>query len=227
MAYWMLVFSRAATCPKLDAIEVPLFSDFRADYEIRHGTDGDWREIELAFVGPPLDDDDDDDEPPDQEPDDFATIFRDPVDSPRLHAPPGWTGWRAHLDELCNQLEDVAPRCNARWVQEFLREVKTIYHFTPHHAERREEAMRALRNVMWSLQQHAIPAIAYAEGEGYYDHEGSLLTWEFDRDAHQGSYAVALHAETGWLRFSIDLAAEDQREAFKAGAAPTALRGAR
>jgi hypothetical protein len=48
-AYWMLAFSGSTTCPMLDAIEVPLFSDFRADYEIRQGTELDWREIELAF----------------------------------------------------------------------------------------------------------------------------------------------------------------------------------
>ncbi len=163
----------------------------------------------------------DDDEPADHEPEDFATIFRDPIDSARLHELPGWKSWRAHVEDLCRKLDAAMPASNARWVQTFLREVQTIYHFTPHHAERSEEAMKALRNVMWSIQQHASPAISYAEGEGYYDHQGSLLTWEFDReDNHRGTYVVALHSDSGWVTFSIDLASADHREAFKAGIVP-------
>lgn len=225
MAYWMLVLSGSAECPALDAVEVPLFSDFNADYAIRHGTELDWREIELSFVGRPSDDDGDDlvGGGLDREQEGFATVFRDPIDRAPLRDLPGWTGWRSYIEDLCSKLDDVAPRANARWLQAFLREVRTIYHFTPHHAERSEEAMQALRAVMWSLQQEARPAIAYADGEGYYDQDGSLVTWEFDSDDRHGTRVVAILSDSGWRTFSIDLATTEQREAFKAGRLPATL----
>jgi hypothetical protein len=134
------------------------------------------------------------------------------------------------------------PGNHIRWPRLFsrgpcLRETRTTYHFTvtAHHAERHDEAMEALRAVMWSLQQNLVdgprgsgpgkPGIAYAEGEGNCNEEGSLITWQFDREkGHEGEYGVAVLApDGGWRTFSIDLDNAEHRRAFQQGRVPAGV----
>jgi len=205
MAYWMLVVSTDSACPPLDAIEVPLFSDFEADYEIRGGTEADWREIELRFAP----DDRDDEAPPDPD-DDFATIYRD-VDPQRV---------QEQVDDFIEELAHIEPNRGAQWVAARLRAARTIYSFTPHHADR-DTAMEALRAVLWSIQQRSA-GLCYAEGEGWSNTDGNLVTWEFDHeDRLEGPWWCAvLDADDRWVAFRIDLANAEHRRAFREGRVP-------
>lgn len=217
MAYWMLVVSQSNVCPSRHAIEVPLFSDFDADYEIRSGTEDDWREIELVFVPNDEDEDEDDDEEEDEDEEsdpegDFATIFREPDP----------TAVRAELDEIIQELDGVEPASGAAWVADYLRSAKTIYRFTPHH-EDFELAMEALRAVMWGIQKESA-GIAYAEGEGWSNQDGCQVTWEFDReDGLEGAWQVAVLDSAGhWQSFSLELSDRAQCRAFREGRSPEA-----
>jgi hypothetical protein len=201
MAYWMLVVSRDGNCPSLDTIEVPLFSDFDADYDVRQGTELDWREIELSFAT-------------DQRADDFATIYRhvDPKSIAKY-----LEGWR-------ESLAHAEPRRAASWLRQWLSGARTVYSFTPHHRNM-DKAMAALRVVIQSIRL-ATGGIAYAEGEGWSNDDGYLVTWEFDREQGlAGNWRCAvLDAEERWVGFQIELGNPHHRKAFREGRVPDGLR---
>lgn len=159
MAYWMLVVSNSEVCPSRHAFEVPLYSDFEADYDIRRGTETDWREVELCFSP--------DAASPEEDPDpdnDFATVFREPDPA----------AVSAELAELILELEGVEPASGARWVANYLRGARTIYRFSAHHDDH-DQAMAALTAVMACIQRET-RGISYAEGEGWSNQDGCQVT---------------------------------------------------
>jgi hypothetical protein len=206
MAYWMLVLTPTATAASLDAVDVALYSDFEADYEVLAGTDDDWSELSLFFR--------DDDAPDDFEPgpeDRFATIDRRAVT-------PGDTEIADMIEELEGGIE---PNAGARWVSGQLAGVRCLYSATAQHHDRHDEALEALRAVLWGIQR-GVGGLLYCDFEGYSNEEGDQITWELtDRSDRSGLWWVALRDEPGgWLRFQMDLADAAHRDAFRAGRVP-------
>ena len=211
----MLVVTERAACASMHTIEVPLYSDFAADYDILRGSEEDWREIQLVFTSDTDDSPEDGDGADGEEMrDEFATIDREPDEA----------AVRAEAEEMVAELSRVEPSSGASWVIERLRRARTIYRFTPHHGDF-ERAMTALRAVMWCIQRE-VAGINYAEGEGWSNEDGCLVTWEFDReDGHEGPWhAAVLDPSGGWTTFRMDLGDPAHRRAFREGRLPAGIR---
>jgi hypothetical protein len=222
MAYYMDVVSHSLACPSLQAIEIPLFSEFDASYEIRGGTEDDWREIELLWVEP--DDDEDEDDGFDaretgrsavdgHDPaDEFATIIR------RVNPAEVAKYVESFREELLTG--GVRPERGSRWVADWLQGAQTWYSFTPHSSDRDDEAMDVLRAIMWSIQRDT-NGLAYADLEGWSNQEGDQITWQFTERPHTGLWWFAVLDDSGaWQRCRIDLSDTRQCEEFRSGRIP-------
>ncbi|WP_437524633.1 hypothetical protein WME79_36385 [Sorangium sp. So ce726] len=203
----MFVVTKSAVCATRHSIEVPLYSDFEADYDIVSGVEADWQEIELRFAP-------DDADPSDPPAKPFATMYRE--SDPAAVA--------EEIASMIDLLEGVEPRSGAEWVAEHLRDVRAIYSFTPHYTHdeaRDDEAMEALRAVMTCIQRETTGLI-YADGEGWSNQDGYQITWEFSESrAHEGDWWVAVLGDDGeWQTFCIELSDPDDQRTFREGRAP-------
>jgi hypothetical protein len=194
----MFVVTKSASCATHDAISLRLYSDFEADYDIVQGTEADWQEVQLRWAP--------DDAGPDYPPEEsFATVYRK-------------TGPAEVAEELASMLEDlegVEPHTGAKWVAEYLRDVRTIYAFTPHGGD--DETLAALRAVIIGIQNEA-DGLFYADLEGWSNQDHYQITWEFSDRHHEGEWWVAVLDENGeWRPYWIELSDPDDQRAFREG----------
>jgi hypothetical protein len=226
MSYWILIVSESAECPSRHAIEVPLYSDYAADYEVRKGTEDDWEEVELLFTAESDDDDDEDDQETGGEEEDeteggeemrepFATIYRKTSEAKV----------RAEVESMLEQLVGVQPASGAEWVKDLLGRAKSVFSATPHHPTDPERAMDALRAVLSCIRRE-VKGLNYAEGEGWSNGDGCLITWEFDHEERlRGKWwAAVLDADGEWTEFQMDLGNAALRRAFREGRVPDGLK---
>ncbi|HTU89349.1 MAG TPA: hypothetical protein VMF69_04555 [Gemmataceae bacterium] len=195
MAYYTRVLSKQAEFPPLDELALSLAAEHPGcKLTVEEGSEDDWESLLLA----------DDDEV------EIALIERIPVTQGSLG--------EDDIAELMDDLEDCKPESAARWLEEYLAEVKTIYAFQ--HLQGSElvdggNALNALRAALWERGE----AIIQADGEGFTNESGYHIVWQFS-DSVSGPWNMAVLQDGTWLNFRMDLGDPEQREAFLNGEVP-------
>ena len=194
MGYHTRVLSKQTEFPSLDELSLVLADHPGFKLTIEEGSDEEW-EI-LLLTG------DDGAE--------IALLERNTVDEGSLGQ-----------DEIADFIEELAeckPESAARWLEEYLAEVQTIYAFQ--HLQGAElveggNALSALRTMLWERGE----AIIQADGEGFTNESGYHITWQFS-DSVSGPWNMAVLQDGTWLNFSMDLGDPSHREAFLNGEVP-------
>jgi hypothetical protein len=199
MGYWMHVYSQTD-----EVMEVETIREFFEDDDVTVEVFGDqtgagWKQITLSHTG-------DDDQA-------LAII--------EAH-----TGDEVP-ERIAVEIENLAeaePACNAEWVVEFLRGVKTIYAFEIGSGVDVDDGWEYVRGLMREMCE-GYDGILYAELEGYSNETGYHVTWEFSDDA-PGVWWMALYdAKTGeWRSFQMELSNLEHRAAFRAGRVPDGVK---
>jgi hypothetical protein len=122
------------------------------------------------------------------------------------------------IGQFMEDLQEARPESAARWLEEYLSEVKTIYAFQ--HLQGAElveggNALNALRAGLWERGE----AIIQADGEGFTNESGYHILWQFSESV-SGPWNMAVLQDGSWLNFQMDLGDPDHREAFLNGEVP-------
>jgi hypothetical protein len=126
----------------------------------------------------------------------------------------------ATIAEDTEQLLETLPRCNAEWVADFLRGVKTIYLFQILNGVDVDDGWDHVRNLQSELRD-GFDGILYAEREGYSNPAGYHITWEFSDDVSDVWRMALYDPKYGiWRCFQMELSNAEHREAFCAGRVP-------
>lgn len=195
MAYYTRVLSKQTEFPSLDELAPSLAAEHPGcKLTVEEGSEDDWESLLLAG--------DDDVE--------IALIERNPVTE-------GSAG-EDQIADFIEDLEDCKPESAARWLEEYLAEVKTIYAFQ--HLQGAElveggNALNALRAALWERGE----AIIQADGEGFTNESGYHILWQFS-DSVSGPWNMAVLQDGAWLNFRMDLGDPEHREAFLNGEVP-------
>jgi hypothetical protein len=129
-----------------------------------------------------------------------------------------------YVEEAVEDAEQSEPACNAEWVVEFLRGVKTVYSFQILSGVDVKDGWQYVRDLMHELCV-GFDGIMHAEGEGFSNPTGYHVTWEFS-DRVSGVWWMALYdAKTDrWTCFQMELGNAKQRAAFRAGRVPDGVK---
>lgn len=125
------------------------------------------------------------------------------------------------IAEFIEETQDCLPESGARWLHDYLAEVRTVYAFRPLQGSDTVEggdALHALRSALWERGD----AILQADGEGFTNEEGYHIVWQFS-DAVTGPWNMAVLQDGLWHSFKMDLGDPGHRAAFLAGEVPEDL----
>jgi hypothetical protein len=120
------------------------------------------------------------------------------------------------------ELKDVEPAINARWVANYLKRIKTIYTFHCEVGFSSTPTFKLVNDIIESFHQDGPGGILYAELEGWTNEDGQHITWEFTNGV-RGKWWMALRRKGGWNVFQMQLGNRKHRAAFKAGEVPAGL----
>ena len=165
-----------------------------AKLSVESGSDAAWEELLLAH--------------PDGR--EIALIERNVVS-------PGSMG-EEELQEFVEELELAQPESGARWVRDYLGQVKTIYAIQVLSGADRKggwDAIGAIKSRIWST----LGGIIQADHEGFTDEDGYHAVWQFS-DTATGPWWMGLLKDGAWVHFQMELGDREQREAFLRGDVP-------
>lgn len=195
MAYYTRVLSKQTEFPALDELASSLAVEHPGcTLTVEEGSEEDWESLLLAG--------DDDVE--------IAVIERNPVTE-------GSVG-EDEIADLMQDVEDCKPESAARWLEEYLAEVKTVYaiqHLQGSELVEGGNALNALRAALWERGE----SIIQADGEGFTNESGYHILWQFS-DSVSGPWNMAVLQDGAWLNFRMDLGDPEHREAFLNGEVP-------
>lgn len=126
---------------------------------------------------------------------------------------------RQMLEDFRRSLRGAEPVAAAHWLDAFLPRVATVYTFAVHAGAERAggwEAIEALR--LWLLEKGR--AVLQTDGEGFSNHDGAHILWQFDAEADGGLIAAVLDPQGRWQTFEMDLSDPRQVADFRAGRVP-------
>lgn len=194
MAYYTRVLSKQEEFPPLDELALPLAEHPGFKLTVEEGSDDDWESLLLAG----------------EDEVEIALIERLPVTEGSVA--------EDEIAQFIEDLEDCKPESAARWLEDYLAEVKTIYTFQ--HLQGSElveggNALNALRAALWERGE----AIIQADGEGFTNESGHHIVWQFS-DSVSGPWNMAVLQDGAWVNFTMDLGDPDHREAFLNGEVP-------
>lgn len=174
-------------------------AEFRNDLrtELVTGTSEDWQEVTIKG------------------PDDWWWL-----NFTRRLVPAGGDTGGGDLEFFRSWLAVGQPEVNARWVEEYLTRVRTVYKFECS-TSAPEDNMDAVDHLVRSLRDGS-GGLLYAELEGWKNPLGGHITWEFSEGV-TGVCPMALRRPGGWAYFRMELGAAEHREAFKAGVIPAGV----
>jgi hypothetical protein len=129
--------------------------------------------------------------------------------------------WRGDLDFFRSWLAVGKPEVNARWVEEYLTRVRTVYMFRCS-TSAPETNMDLVNDIVRGLHDDCPGGLLYAELEGWINDLDAHITWEFSEQV-TGACLMAIRRPAGWVYFWMELGAPQDREAFKAGEVPAGL----
>jgi hypothetical protein len=123
------------------------------------------------------------------------------------------------LGEFRESIEEYKPASAARWLLSYFDRVKVIYAFHLLGAAFENDnftVINSIREIIWNKTG----GIFQSDGEGFTNEEGYAILWQFSDEA-KGEWNMAVHDGAGeWIRFTMDLADEKQREEFWQGKVP-------
>ena len=125
------------------------------------------------------------------------------------------------IEDFLEELDDSKPESGARWLVDYLEDVKTVYAFQHLQGADTEEggnALHALRTALWERGD----AIIQADQEGFTNEEGFHIVWQFS-DSVSGPGNMGVYRDDVWHHFKMDLGDPDHRAAFLAGEVPDDL----
>jgi hypothetical protein len=194
VGYYTRVLSKEAEFPPLDELALVLADHPGFKLTVEEGSEEEWEILLLAG--------DDGAE--------IALLERNTVDEGSLG--------QDEIGQFMEELQEAKPESAARWLEEYLAEVKTIFAFQ--HLQGAElveggNALNALRAALWERGD----AIIQADGEGFTNESGHHITWQFSESV-SGPWNMAVLQDGTWLNFRMDLGDPDHREAFLNGEVP-------
>jgi hypothetical protein len=139
----------------------------------------------------------------------------------RYSVAPGNDKWGGDLEFFRSWLAVGKPEVNARWVEEYLARVRTVYTFRCS-TSAPETNMDLVNNIVRGLRDGGSSGLLYAELEGWMNEFGAHITWEFSERV-TGACLMAIRRPGGWVYFRMELGAPHHCEAFKAGEVPAGV----
>ncbi len=131
-------------------------------------------------------------------------------------------------EELAEFQAEVAacfPASAAKWLESYLKSVRTIYAFqvlSGTYADRGWEILGSVKEALLG----AVGGIVQADGEGFSNEEGYHILWQFSDDV-SGEWWMAVLKDGRWEKFKMDLDDRAHRAAFMAGEIPSGVERAR
>lgn len=122
------------------------------------------------------------------------------------------------IDEFIEELETAWPQSSAQWLKEHLREVKVIYAFQILDGADVNNGWGAVRALFRKLRIWC-DGISQADGEGFSNHDGSQITWQFGKNV-KGDWQMAVLDHGTWKTFRMKLENPEHRAAFLRGVVP-------
>jgi hypothetical protein len=198
VSYYTRVLSKQSEFPSAQEL-ADVVRDGHPDYRltIESGDEEEWESLLLSSV----------DEV------EVAVLDRNPVYD-------GSTG-QDEIADFIEQLEDCKPESGARWLTDYLADVKTVYAFQHLQGADTEEGgnvLHALRSALWERGE----AIIQADNEGFTNEEGFHIVWQFS-DSVSGPWNMGIYRDDVWHHFKMDLGDPDHRAAFLQGEVPDDL----
>lgn len=170
-----------------------------ATISLEEGTDADWKNVILKH-------------PSGEE---IAIVERNPIVLRELGS-----------DELLEFIDEVGqyePARAAKWLQNYLANVRVIYAFQVLQGASIDNGWEALRSVHTKIWNFA-GGIIQADGEGFSNESGYTILWQFADDV-TGTWNVGLLDDDGkWKHFEMDLGNPQHREAFQRGVLPSGVK---
>jgi hypothetical protein len=139
----------------------------------------------------------------------------------RYPAVRGGERWDGDLEFFRSWLAIGKPEVNARWMEEYLNCVRTVYQFTCS-ISCPETNIDCVNHLVRALRNDGLRGMLYAELEGWMNEFGAHITWEF-RGNVSGDCLMAIRQPAGWVYFPIELSSPEQSEAFKSGLVPVGI----
>ena len=199
MGHYVRILSPAEHVVGADELQSAIAQEQAGErISIKAGSNSAWTELLLAHSnGTPI-----------------AVIERNPVAPGSL----GAEEIREFIDEVARQRPETA----ARWVQNYLPRVRTIYAFQILSGVRMQNSWRAI-GVVQEASHRASGGIIQADWEGFSNEEGYHVLWQF-RDDVTGQCWMALLKNDDWVTFEMDLGSRRHREAFLRGEIPAGVK---
>lgn len=135
---------------------------------------------------------------------------------------PGQLG-EEEIAEFIGNVRGEKPDSAARWLENYLPGVRTIYALellNGTDVENGWAAVHAVQTCIWTKRG----GILQADGEGFSNEDGYSILWQFP-DHVKGDWSMAVLDSSGnWTRFSMNLGNHDHRSAFLAGRVPAGVK---
>lgn len=123
------------------------------------------------------------------------------------------------IEEFKEDILNYKPVSAARWLVEYLRDVKVIYAFQILNSVDNDEnwsIVGELKSIIWQT----VKGIIQADNEGFTNKEGYHILWQFSDDV-SGEWNMAVSDSHGrWSKFKMDLGDHAQRKEFWNGNVP-------
>ncbi|MDY3560110.1 hypothetical protein R5W23_001335 [Gemmata sp. JC673] len=129
--------------------------------------------------------------------------------------------WSDDLEFFQSWLAVGKPEVNARWAEEYLTRVRTVYKFKCS-TSAPEANMDVVNDIVRRLRDDDSSGLLYAELEGWINDRGAHITWGFS-DQVAGGCLMAIRRPGEWVYFRMELGVPEHREAFQTGVAPIGL----
>jgi hypothetical protein len=199
MAYYTRIMAPSENIPDFGKMSDLLKADFpQASLSIEKGTETGWDQILLSFSSG----------------EEIALIERDRVEEGSLAM--------EELEEFLGEISDCSPASAVSWLNEYLREVKTIYAFQYLSGTEQEngwEILDSVKGIIWE----EVGGILQADDEGFTNEDGFHILWQFPDDA-AGLWWMGVLQNNAWVHFQMDLADQEQRDAFLKGMVPAGVK---
>jgi len=126
---------------------------------------------------------------------------------------------KEELDEFREEIKNCKPTSAAKWLDKYFDKVKVIYAFQLLNASKDDDnfpIVSSIKSTIWNKTG----GIFQADGEGFSNEDGYHILWQFAEDV-EGEWNMAIkNLFANWMKFTMDLGDQKQREEFWKGNVP-------
>lgn len=141
----------------------------------------------------------------------LAQLERNPVTEGELG--------QEELDEFREKILDCKPDSAVKWLTDYFDKVKVIYAFRMLNAAFEEDNLKIVSSIeteIWNKTN----GILQADDEGFSNEDGYHILWQFSDNVTGQWNCAVLDQDKNWVKFSMDLGDETQRNEFQNGVLP-------